>query len=93
LGPIEVDVKDGKCTSNGSLAGSVLTMDRAVRNVTQFASWSLKDAVRAASLNPARAVGFEGQQGSLASGSEANFVVLNSSGEVLKTVVRGQGFN
>ena len=34
LGPIEVDVKDGKCTSNGSLAGSVLTMDRAVRNVT-----------------------------------------------------------
>jgi N-acetylglucosamine-6-phosphate deacetylase len=92
LGPIEVDVKDGKCTSNGSLAGSVLTMDRAVRNVTQFAHWSLKDAVRAASLNPARAVGFAGQQGSLASGSEANFVVLNSSGEVLKTVVRGQGF-
>ena len=35
LGPIEVDVKDGKCTANGSLAGSVLTMDRAVRNVTQ----------------------------------------------------------
>ena len=35
LGPIEVDVKDGKCTSGGSLAGSVLTMDRAVRNVTQ----------------------------------------------------------
>jgi N-acetylglucosamine-6-phosphate deacetylase len=92
LGPIEVDVKDGKCTSNGSLAGSVLTMDRAVRNVTQFAHWSLKDAVRAASLNPARAVGFAGQQGSLASGSEANFVALNSSGEVLKTVVRGQGF-
>ena len=39
LGPIEVDVKDGKCTSNGSLAGSVLTMDRAVRNVTQFSDW------------------------------------------------------
>jgi len=92
LGPIEVEVKDGKCTSNGSLAGSVLTMDRAVRNVTQFARWSLKDAVRAASLNPARATGLKGY-GVLAVGSDANFVVLNTSGNVLKTVVRGKGFN
>ena len=59
LGPIQVDVKDGKCTSGGSLAGSVLTMDRAVRNVTQFSDWSLQDAVRAATLNPARAVGWQ----------------------------------
>src|ERR1039458_8180886 len=48
LGPIQVEVKDGRCTSDGKLAGSVLTMDRAVRNVTQFAGWSLHDAVRAA---------------------------------------------
>jgi len=92
LGPIQVQVKDGKCTSGESLAGSVLTMDRAVRNVTQFAKWSLKDAVRAASLNPARAVGVDGQHGVLASGAEANFVVLSPAGEVLKTVIRGQGF-
>jgi N-acetylglucosamine-6-phosphate deacetylase len=91
LGPIEVDVKDGKCTSNGTLAGSVLTMDRAVRNVTQFARWSLKDAVRAASLNAARAAGLAGQ-GVLAVGSAANFVVMNSAGEVLKTIVHGRGF-
>ena len=45
LGPIEVVVKDGKATANGSLAGSVLTMDRAVRNVTQFSDWSLRNAV------------------------------------------------
>jgi len=92
LGPIQVEVKDGKCTSGESLAGSVLTMDRAVRNVTQFAKWSLKDAVRAASLNPARAVRVDGQHGVLASGAEANFVVLSPAGEVLKTVIRGQGF-
>ncbi len=60
LGPIEVDVKDGKCTSSGSLAGSVLTMDRAVRNVTKFSDWTLRDAVQAATLNPARAVGIVG---------------------------------
>jgi N-acetylglucosamine-6-phosphate deacetylase len=37
LGPLEVDVKDGRAMSNGSLAGSVLTMDLAVRNVMAFA--------------------------------------------------------
>ncbi len=92
LGPIQVDVKDGKCTSGGSLAGSVLTMDRAVRNVTQFSRWSLKDAVRAATLNPARAVGLAGPYGLLAAGANADFLVLSPVGEVLKTVVRGRGF-
>jgi len=92
LGPIQVDVKDGKCTSGGSLAGSVLTMDRAVRNVTQFSRWSLKDAVRAATLNPARAVGLAGQHGALAKGADADFVVLSPAGEVRKTVVGGRGF-
>jgi N-acetylglucosamine-6-phosphate deacetylase len=91
LGPIEVDVKDGKCTSGGSLAGSVLTMDRAIRNVTQFAKWSLKDAVRAASLNPARAADL-GSLGALTPGAPANFVVLSSAGEVLKTIVAGRGY-
>jgi N-acetylglucosamine-6-phosphate deacetylase len=89
LGPIEVEVKDGKCTSGESLAGSVLTMDRAVRNVMKFSNWSMKDAVRAASLNAARAVGLDRQQGSLNAGMPAHFVVLNADGEVLKTVIGG----
>lgn len=92
LGPIQVDVKDGKCTSNGSLAGSVLTMDRAVRNVTRFSNWTLREAVRAATLNPARAVGLSAKQGSLTPGSNADFVVMNPAGEVLKTIVAGRGF-
>lgn len=92
LGPIQVDVKDGKCTSNGSLAGSVLTMDRAVRNVTRFSNWSLRDAVRAASLNPARAVGLSWNYGVLAPGASADFNVLSSSGDVIKTIVGGIGF-
>jgi len=92
LGPIEVDVKDGKCTSNGSLAGSVLTMDRAVRNVTKFSKWSLRDAVQAATLNPARAVGLARHHGVLAQGADSNFTVLSPEGKVLKTIVRGRGF-
>jgi len=92
LGPIEVDVKDGKATSGGSLAGSVLTMDRAVRNVTKFSRWSLRDAVRAATLNPALAVGLSGQFGVLAAGASADFTVLSHAGEVRKTIMRGHGF-
>lgn len=92
LGPIEVDVKDGKCTSNGSLAGSVLTMDRAVRNVTKFSRWSLRDAVRAATLNPARATGLSARHGALTPGAFADFTVLSATGEVLKTIVGGRGF-
>jgi N-acetylglucosamine-6-phosphate deacetylase len=92
LGPIEVEVKDGKCTSNGSLAGSVLTMDHAVRNVTKFSNWALRDAVQAATLNPARAVGLSASHGILSKGAAANFTVLSAAGEVLKTIVRGRGF-
>ena len=90
LGPIQVEVKDGKCTMGGKLAGSVLTMDRAVRNVTEFAGWSLQDAVRAATLNPTRAVGLA-QHGQLIEGAEANIIVLSANGEVRKTMVRGVG--
>jgi N-acetylglucosamine-6-phosphate deacetylase len=91
LGPIQVEVKDGKCTKDGNLAGSVLTMDRAVRNVTQFAGWSLRDAVRAATLNAACASGLA-QHGHLSPGAEANVVVLSPDGEIRKTFVRGRSF-
>ncbi|MGA8618963.1 MAG: N-acetylglucosamine-6-phosphate deacetylase [Candidatus Sulfotelmatobacter sp.] len=90
LGPIKVEVKDGRCTMDGKLAGSVLTMDRAVRNVTRFAGWSLRDAVRAATLNPTLAVGLV-QHGHLTPGAEANIVVLSPDGEVRETIVRGRG--
>jgi N-acetylglucosamine-6-phosphate deacetylase len=91
LGPMQVEVKDGRCTMDGKLAGSVLTMDRAIRNITRFADWSLHDAVRAATLNPARAVGLK-LRGVIAPGAEANIVLMSSTGEVLKTMVHGRGF-
>jgi N-acetylglucosamine-6-phosphate deacetylase len=88
LGSIEVDVHDGKCMANGKLAGSVLTMDRAVRNLARFAEWDLSRAVAAASQNPAR-VARIANKGALAVGADADFVVLNSEGEVLRTFVGG----
>jgi len=88
LGSFEVDVRDGKCMSNGSLAGSVLTMDRAVRNLARFAEWDLPQAVAAASRNPAR-VARIANKGVLAVGADADFVVLSPAGEVLRSFIGG----
>ena len=88
LGSLEVEVKDGRCMSEGRLAGSVLTMDRAVRNVMQFAGWDLQQALRPASLNPARITGLAGR-GKLEAGCKADIVVLTPAGEVRATMVRG----
>jgi len=93
LGPMLVDVKEGRCTLDGKLAGSVLTMDRAVRNVTEFAGWSLRGAVRTATLNPARVVGLDERCGLLTPGAEANFVVLSPEGGVRATIIGGRVSN
>ena len=88
LGSFEVEVSDGKCMAHGSLAGSVLTMDRAVRNLVRFAEWDLPQGVAAATRNPAR-VARIANKGVLAVGSDADFVVLNQEGEVLRTFIGG----
>jgi N-acetylglucosamine-6-phosphate deacetylase len=90
LGSLEVEVKDGRCLRDGRLAGSVLTMDKAIRNVVKFANWDLQQAVRLATVNPARTTGLPGNTGQLVAGAPADIVALNSVGDVLKTIVRGQ---
>jgi N-acetylglucosamine-6-phosphate deacetylase len=89
LGPIQVEVKDGRCMVDGKLAGSVLTMDSAVRNVTRFSNWSLQDSVRSATLNPTDATGLS-HHGRVTPGAVANLIVLSPDGEVRKTIVRGR---
>lgn len=89
LGFLEVEVKDGKCLHDGRLAGSVLTMDRAVRNAMEFAGWDLHQAVQIATMNPARLVGAE-KKGVLKPGGDADFVALTAKGEVRATVIKGK---
>jgi len=88
LGTLEVELKDGRCLRDGNLAGSALTMDRAVRNVMKFAGLDLQQAVRAATANPAKVVGIP-KKGSIEPGGDADFVVLTPSGEVRATIVKG----
>jgi N-acetylglucosamine-6-phosphate deacetylase len=90
LGSFEVQVRDGRCESYGKLAGSVLTMDVALRNIMNFARLSFQDSIRLATVNPARALGLEGRKGVLKSGADADVTVFSPSGEVRKIIVRGQ---
>jgi N-acetylglucosamine-6-phosphate deacetylase len=89
LGGMDVEVRNGRVTRDGSLAGSVLTLDRAVRNVMDFAGWDLQKAVRVASLNPANVSGAE-EKGRIQLGADADILVLTENGNVRATMVGGQ---
>jgi N-acetylglucosamine-6-phosphate deacetylase len=89
LGGLEVQVRDGRCEYDGRLAGSVLTLDRAVRNTMQFAHVALQHAILMATLNPARVLRLEQRKGSLSVGADADIAVFSPTGEVIRTIVGG----
>ncbi|MEO8736355.1 MAG: N-acetylglucosamine-6-phosphate deacetylase [Edaphobacter sp.] len=89
LGTFQVEVANGRAMSNGSLAGSVLTMDRAVANLQRFTGSPLEIAVRLASHNPAKLLGLEDTITNASPGQPANFNVFNSSGDLQSTILNG----
>jgi N-acetylglucosamine-6-phosphate deacetylase len=90
LGGFEVKVKGDRCELEGKLAGSVLTLDRAIRNVMDLAGWKLQRAVKLATLNPAKLLGISDQRGMLAPGRRADMVVLTMQGKVAHTILAGE---
>ncbi|HUA01417.1 MAG TPA: N-acetylglucosamine-6-phosphate deacetylase, partial [Candidatus Aquilonibacter sp.] len=91
LGNFEVSVKDGVArNSEGKLAGSTLTMDRALRNVVSIGV-PLQDAVRMATVLPARRLGVAGKKGIIAIGADADLVALTSDLRVAGVMTRGAG--
>jgi N-acetylglucosamine-6-phosphate deacetylase len=91
LGGVAIDVAGGTArNAAGGLAGSVLSMDHAVRNLIEFTGCSLSDASRAASSTPARLVGAPAAAlGSIQRGHRGDLVLLNESLEVAATVIAG----
>jgi len=90
LGEMEVEVLEGRCTSGGAIAGSVLTLDRAVQNFHRFTGTELATAVSAASHNPAKLIGQEANWGSIQVGRRADFTVLSEKGDVIETFLGGR---
>jgi len=89
LGTFQVEVADGRAMANGSLAGSVLTMDRAVANLQRFTHSPLGVAVRLASHNPAKLLGMEDAIANPIAGQPADFNVFNAAGELRSTILNG----
>ncbi|HVJ06888.1 MAG TPA: N-acetylglucosamine-6-phosphate deacetylase [Acidisarcina sp.] len=90
LGDLPVVVENGKCLYEGVLAGSVLTLDRAVRNFRDFTGAEWSQAIAAASRNPARMTGLDDRIGSLQPGRWADIVVLSPEGKIVATMLSGR---
>jgi N-acetylglucosamine-6-phosphate deacetylase len=86
-----VTVKDGQARlADGTLAGSTATLNQCLRNVNQKVGVPLLEAVKMASLNPARAMGFANRLGSLAVGKDASLAVIDEEVKVYLTMVKGK---
>jgi N-acetylglucosamine-6-phosphate deacetylase len=89
LGGFEVTVTGGICrNSEGKLAGSTLTLDRALRNIVTLGA-SLEDALRMLTFNPAKLLGIENKKGRLHANADADIVLLDESLEIAQVYTRG----
>jgi N-acetylglucosamine-6-phosphate deacetylase len=93
LGKLEVKVSGGVCrNSEGKLAGSTLTLDRALRNIVALGV-PLDSALRMVTANPARQIGLGSRKGVLAAGADADLVFLDDKLEVSSVMTRGAGLS
>jgi N-acetylglucosamine-6-phosphate deacetylase len=90
LGGFPVHVADGRATANGVLAGSVLTLDRALKNFVAFTGATLEDALPLLTRNPAAMTGFEDFAGTFRVNGPADFVALGTDGALAASVIGGQ---
>ncbi len=91
LGGYDVTVKEGTARlADGTLAGSTLTLNRAVRNLVDLVNVPLADAIRMASLNPAQAIGAADRKGSIEVGKDADLVIFDQQLNALQTMIAGQ---
>jgi N-acetylglucosamine-6-phosphate deacetylase len=91
LGNFEVNVTGGVVrNAEGKLAGSTLTLDRALQHIVALGV-PLIDAVRMATLLPSRRLGLGGKKGVIAVGADADIVVLNPDLRLAGVMTRGAG--
>jgi N-acetylglucosamine-6-phosphate deacetylase len=91
LGGQKVVVKEGAVRlADGTLAGSCLTLDQAVRNIAKFTGRPLAECIQMATLTPARSIGISDRKGSLEPGKDADVVLLTPDLQVKATMVMGK---
>jgi N-acetylglucosamine-6-phosphate deacetylase len=90
LGGFAVQVEKGRATANGVLAGSVLTLDRALANFVRFTGATAEQGVRLMTGNPAAMSGVTEQAGSIKVGQAADLVAVEVQGHLVGSVIGGQ---
>nr|WP_190199194.1 N-acetylglucosamine-6-phosphate deacetylase [Streptomyces djakartensis] len=92
LGTLEVEVADGvaRLASDGTIAGSTLTLDRAFKRAVTVDGLSVEDTVRALSATPARLLGMSDRIGSLEPGRDADLVLLDADFDLKGVMRRGE---
>lgn len=90
LGGQKIIYKDVVCRlEDGTVAGSVLKLNKGVWNVYKNSTIPLWECVNGASLNPATTIGVDDKKGSLDVGKDADIVILDNEFNVIKTIIRG----
>jgi N-acetylglucosamine-6-phosphate deacetylase len=90
LGGFAVQVANGRATADGVLAGSVLTLDRALANFVQFTGAAIDQGLPLLSANPAHMTGLDDQAGELAVGRIADLVAVDNAGRLVASIIGGQ---
>lgn len=94
LGGLDVVKKNGVVrTSSGGLAGSILTMDNAVKNMTEFTACSMNEIVSMTSYNQAKLLGLSHNLGKIAPGYKADLLVFDKELNLTHTICKGQVFS
>ena len=93
LGGFAVQVKEGRATARGVLAGSVLTLDRALANFIAFTGATVHQALRLLSANPAAMTGLAHRAGAVAVGKSANLVAIDPRGRLVASIIGGKQAN
>ena len=90
LGTFAVQVANGRATANGVLAGSVLTLNNALKNFIAFTGAPIEQALPLLTKNPAAMTGLGRRACSLAVGQPANLVAVDDSGNLVASLVGGR---
>ena len=90
LGGQEVTVRNGAAKlQNGILAGSVLTLNKGVKNMLKHSGLEIYEAVAMATLIPAKVINVDNKKGSLEVGKDADIVIFDAEIDVFFTIVEG----
>jgi len=90
LGGQKITLNGIECRlSDGTIAGSVLTMIAAVKNMYLHSGVPIHEVVKCATLNPATVIGADDKKGSLEIGKDADIAVFDNNFRIIKTIIKG----